>query len=1449
MFCFCVAFVTLAAGRLSEKIISIFYAISLLEINLSRNFRSTYPLYRSRTSQINVNVGCHGRIIIEEDQTTVEPNLRSGTSYGHKLTECPRFRSASPGARLEMLQHFEGCRNCLYVGHRTNACPSPFSCRWCNMRHHSDLHLPTQPAAPTGAPPGNQRPNSPSTSGFAGASTDQRSGVLLGTVVAAICDAHGQQRTFRGVLDPGSQFSFITEDCARKLTLTAKPFRGAIAGVNQSPLCHVKGIVSVGFVSPLAETFQTEAIVVPSITPPLPQVALRSTRWEEYRAYPLSDTRFDEPGPISFLIGADLYPEIVIGRPIALFDASPRLIETVFGFTIIGRFYEDAHPHGAVALMAQTDLKTLVERFWQLEEPSTPGSLEEEPCEEFFLQTHYRTGDGRYVVRLPFKTANPPINPNINRVLNCFRSLENRLAKDEFLRREYSDQMSEYLHLGHMRPASGPPRYVLPHHAVVKEMGEQRKVRVVFDASFPSSSGSLNDHLLTGPKLQADLADILLNFRRFPFVFTCDIVKMFRQILVDPADRPYLQIAWRFAAHEPVSMYELTTVTFGLSCSPYLAQRVLRQHATNYQRQYPEAAAVILQNTYIDDITGGADSVEELCRLKIQLVELLLKGGFELSKWGSNHPSLLADDLTAGGAISWGPADLQTTKILGMKWEPQSDVFSYDIRSPPQSSTKRSILSVIARLYDPLGYLAPVIFLAKSIFQHTWRADTTWDSEVPSEIKTVWLRFIGQLPSLSAISIPRPLPRSSEPPMLVGFCDASALGYCAAAYLRTASTTGTRLTLLRAKTRLAPIKTLTIPRLELCGALLLGQLIASLSRLRHELDVQQVFCFTDSMTVLAWLKSPTHRLQVFVANRVQQVLMVTDADWWYHVQGSENPADVGSRGISPERLREHHLWWTGPSWALQPLDEWPISDSVEISELPETKPSALTLNVTLVRPHLIDMAARHSKYPRMIRSMAYANRFIWNTRALRTNQARRSGAITAAEFQTAETTYVRVLQRFYYAEFYGKPFNELPLELRRLNAFLDESDIIRVGGRLRNASISFEQKHPILLPKHSAFTRLVIDYYHLQNHHAGPATIIAAIQLRYWIPGVRNTIKTVKRKCATCARFSRSSVIPFMGDLPKSRFAGVRAFLITGVDFAGPFIHKLSKLRNARTEKAYLCLFICMSSRAVHLEVATGLSVEAFLDAFDRFVWRRGLPQEMLSDGGTNFRGADNYLRELAKTLNSPVAQDQLMDRTAPRGVKWNFNPPSSPHFGGGWEVAIRMVKELLNKTFGAQAYTLPELMTAFTKIEGIINSRPLQPLSADPEDLEPLTPGHFLVGQPLTSLPEPNYQRIPTNRLNRWQRVQERVQYFWGRWQAEYLASLQLRAKWDRHAPNLRVGDLVLIRDTAAPPAQWPLGRIQEVHPGSDDIVRVVTVRTSGGTYRRPAVKMIPLRLGDLHE
>lgn len=363
---------------------------------------------------------------------------------------------------------------------------------------------------------------------------------------------------------------------------------------------------------------------------------------------------------------------------------------------------------------------------------------------------------------------------------------------------------------------------------------------------------------------------------------------------------------------------------------------------------------------------------------------------------------------------------------------------------------------------------------------------------------------------------------------------------------------------------------------------------------------------------------------------------------------------------------------------------------------------------------------------------------------------------------------------------------------------------------------------------------MLINYYHFKYFHAGLRTLQFVLSQRFWILSPKRAIGAVLSKCITCWKTNPKPFQPPMGNLPSSRILQAKCFLNTGVDYAGPYFLTFGRHRGVKTTKAYICLFVCMATKAIHLELATDMSCDTFLAALQRFVSRRGICKHLYSDQGTNFKAAS---KEISSFMERAAAEE---------GIEWSFSPPSAPHFGGLWESGVKAVKTHLNRVIGQQILTYEEFYTLLTLVESILNSRPLIAMSSDVEDLNALTPGHFLTMEPLSPIPVPSCIGIPLNRLSRWQLLQRLHHDFWRRWHKEYLHSLQQRSKWLEPMTTPQLGSLVLIKTDNVLPSQWLMGRIVTLHPGSDGVARVAEVKTKNGILTRPLVKLCPLPIND---
>lgn len=556
-----------------------------------------------------------------------------------------------------------------------------------------------------------------------------------------------------------------------------------------------------------------------------------------------------------------------------------------------------------------------MEKFWHVEEIKQPEhhSQEEIQCEEHFVTTHSRNAEGRFVIQLPLKDGIQQLEESYEIAEKRIKSLERKLERSEQLdlKQQYHEFMHEYLKLDHMAEVltdkiKDKPAYYIPHHAVIKEDSITTKLRVVFDASCKTTSGrSLNDFLKTGPNLQEDLFDVIVRLRQHKYALAADITKMYRQVKVAEEHRKLQRILWRWSKEEPIRAFNLNTVTYGMSSSSFIAIRCLQETAHQFKTHYPRASQVILKDFYVDDLLTGTNLVEELKKLKKEITNILLNAKFELNKWKSNTIEI-SDLDNSQATVKLG----ETTKILGLWWNTSEDTFHYRVKleNKEEKITKRNILSRIAEIYDPLGWIGPIVVRAKIILQRLWQTNKGWDENITGETYTMWKQLSTQIKLLENIIIPRRVlddnPTKTE---LHGFCDASENAYAACIYLRSVNSEEKyTVKLLCAKSRIAPIKMVSLPRLELCGAILLVHLTQEASQ-ALTIQLQNIYYWSDSMIALSWISNEANKWHTFVANRVAEINRITNGAPWYHVKSEDNPADPLSRGISLEKMESMKL--------------------------------------------------------------------------------------------------------------------------------------------------------------------------------------------------------------------------------------------------------------------------------------------------------------------------------------------------------------------------------------------------------------------------------------------------------------------------------------------------------------------------------------------------------------
>lgn len=1391
----------------------------------------------------------------------------------HSATKCTKYVQVDQ--RLFVVKQKHLCYNCLGK-HQVAMCRSTKRCLICHKKHHTSIckdsaigqqvqGQQTTPAATT---------TQPGTAVLHSSSRQQNSAVLLKTATATVSSGHVS--TDANILfDEGAQRSFITRALADELDLpsTGRETINLSSFGTHSDKTMTLDTAEVHLVTDTREVISIHVLVVPTIATPINNSVMDHVSNLPYlRGLKLAHA-VTESGmfTVTMLIGADYYWKVVEDRVIR--GDGPTAVKSKLGYLLSGPMpancSQTTHHIMNVLTCRQPDVHAL-ERFWEIESAGTTPELPEKSDSEYF--EHYQTHsidfeNGRYVAKLPWKAECPELPSNHDIALRRTESTIRRLSRDPAILAKYGEIIEEQERRGFIEkvPESEekPQRvHYIPHHPVKKD-SSTTPVRIVYDCSCRQSYDhlSLNDCLETRPPQLNDITSLLARFRLHEKAVTTDIEKAFLHVGLHPQDRDVTRFFWLSDPNDPDSpliTYRFRVVLFGATCSPFILNATLLKHLRKHAGT--ETANVLERDLYVDNVISSFDQTDELLRYFDESRNMLSAAGMNLRSWASNEEYLrnrAADENVLDND--------DVTKVLGLRWEPASDTMSFVNRDLPelQTVTKRDILKFSSQIYDPLGLLSPVTVRAKLLMQELWKEKQDWDVPLSAAYQLRWNLLARDLNQATELKFQRQYfepktDKNSSSVHLHVFVDASVKSYGAAVYVCNAQQSN----LVMAKNRVAPLKKLTIPQLELMAAVIGARLA---KHVQSALPVKtDVTFWSDSQIVLHWLSS-TKTLKTFIRKRVSEIKQLTASYQWRYCPTNTNPADLLTRGITADAFMDNSLWKKGPAWltlrkqwpesnvtfpTVVPLDEQTTESGAQtISETDSTQQSTQVANLQCVTNRVqrdvgdvIDVN-RYSKLAKLLRVTAYVLRFIKNCRSQ--NSERLLGPLSARELEIAQNEWIKSCQNSAYAREIAelKTHSVRSSIVKQLRLYLDGKEMLRCAGRIHNASLGETTKFPYLLPNKHPYTRLLVKSVHERKLHTGPESTITHIREKYWIPCIRQCVQSVIRKCVVCRKVTgQPYAVPDPPPLPKDRVQDSPPFTVTGVDFTGALY---VREKNGGESKAYVCLFTCAATRAVHLELVPDLTAETFLQAFRRFCSRKSTPRIMISDNATTYNAAADILKRLFKS-------SEIKEALSTDGIDWKFIPKRAPWYGGWWERLIGLTKQTLKKVLGRSYVSYLTLQTLLTEVEAILNDRPLTYVSSDIADAEALTPAHLLYGRRVTALPEADVttEALYTDAGNeahvkkQARLLHKLISHFRERWRREYLTALREHHRASgNNEQTISVGDVVQVHEEV-PRSRWKLAVIKELTTGGDGHSRSAIIKTKSGITNRPIAKLYPLEV-----
>ena len=1388
----------------------------------------------------------------------------------HSTMRCYSSKKLTIEERIRLLIQHKACFKCA-GSHRKQYCEEEVTCSICHRTTHHTLLC----REATGVSSTEDKNKEQEDTGMTEVSTNFGNRETMSTLFAIHeVPVAGTRHKAVVFYDNGSNTSYITHRAAKRLKATKLGRHTLVMkGIGNKTSEYATNAYRIRLVSMGGETISIIAYGLNEITSPVSPIGMETI----HKLFPDRKDAFElsrSCGNVDLLLGAEYYgyhPKVEIDY------AGKHLfvVEGPFGKCLIG-----SHPLIKENTSVVTNLsRASIDDFIHSEEMVTeiiprcgsckcgkcpiPGHTysfrEEQELNMIRSNLKYDRERKIWCTKYPWSSDPYQLPNNYQQCLATLRSTEKSLKKrGERWGEIYTQQIEDMIERGVARKltqneldAWTGPAYYISHLAVENHKSNSTPVRIVFNSSQKCRGVSLNDCLIKGPDNYINsLIGILLRWRENPVTLVGDIKKMFHSIATDETTQHCHRFLWRGLQTEKLpDTYVITRVNMGDRPAPAICAEAIKRTAELASNDHPDVAKLLDRSIYVDDIVDSVSTINEAKQLALKTEEILSKFGFKIKCWQfSGEKTSKSSDCNAL------KGNEQCIMVLGLRWTPETDTLSFDptinfsrkVRgthtqqglssdeipaSLPISMTRRQVLEQVMKIYDPLGLISPFVLQGKLLLTETWNLERLeWDEPLPNYMVRKWSNFFCQMTQLAGIEYDRQLTPNGAvgQPSLIIFSDASDKAYGFAAYIRWKLSDDTFWSrLIMAKSRVAPMKKLTTPQLELNGAVLAKRARQMLQK-EMRIKFSNVVHLVDSETVLHMLHKDSTRFKLYEGVRLGEIQSSCNGNMteWQWVSGESNIADWVSRGRCPNDLGPGTEWIQGPFFLQEDKSKWPVKSHSQLGKqslLPGEKKVVLTNTVVCGDTEAPIVFERYGKISTLLWVVA-------RLKAIARLKSFKGGStknVTTQDFARAE--------QFLIAEAQKVMLNDIKRgKYRSLKPILDDKGLYHIGSRMVHNPMCEDQT--FLLPTTHTLTGLLMRDSHVKSGHRGRDTTLARFRSKYWTPHGPKLAKAIVNNCQACKLRKPVLAKQVMGKIPSERLSPSAPFAHVMLDLFGPFLVR-GEVQKRTSGKVYGIIFTDVASRAVHVEPCYGYDTSSFLQALRRFTSIRGWPETIYSDLGSQLVNAEKHLRETWEEL----VEESLYKISTDKGTRWIFGPGDSPWYQGAAESLIKSIKQCFKFAMGSTRLSVSEFHTLCYESANILNERPLGTIPGTDSDVSILTPNCLLLGRSTANLLDSCRPALTAlSASSRYGLVNLVAQKFWEKWIQLYIPTMVRSYKWNKSERDFKVNDIVVFSDSNKLRSQYTIAEVTEANPDTDGKVRRVRLRYKSFNVREKKYKVV---------